>query len=145
MNLIAMIPLASAVRNATIVGAMSMVVVESTFNISYTNDAMMIGMDIRNENWAAWSRFVPVNKRVDIVVPLRDMPGMTAMNWVKPTSSAERYPMSRSRGFIKLVQNNSIAVNIKVIGNMRYVNVLVMKSLNNNTNDTVTRVEIINK
>jgi len=50
---------------------------------------MIIGMDIRKENSAAVSRFVPVASSVEIVVPLRERPGITAMNWVMPTATAD--------------------------------------------------------
>ena len=84
MNLIAKIPLIVAATNATTVGQTSKATAAPMSSNSYTNEAIIIGIDIKNEYSAAFSRLVPVASIVDIVVPLRDNPGMTAMPWAMP-------------------------------------------------------------
>ena len=79
MILMAKMPLISAVINAMEVGRISSCKVSFADINSYTKDAMIIGIDIRKENSAAVSRLVPVSNMVEMVVPLRDKPGITAM------------------------------------------------------------------
>ena len=149
MNFIANIPEISAVTKAKIKGSAGPSVGLGLEINSYTKAAIIIGMLMRNENSAARSRFVPVANAVLIVKPLRENPGTTAIPWASPVDNAEMYVISLSSGnkdlsLIKVVEKRTIAVIINVIGRMRAVNVLSIKSLNNKTNPTVTIVARIN-
>ena len=147
MNLMARMPLMVAAMNATTVGATSRAGVApdaAMFKTSNISDAMIIGIDMRNENSAAASRLTPVARRVEIVVPERDRPGTTARNWVKPTVIADGIlTLPFLRGFINVVAYRTIAVSKNVIGRMRYVKVLSIKSLKSTTKMQVTAVAMM--
>jgi len=59
---------------------------------------------------------VPVTSKVDIVVPLRDSPGITAMPCIIPTAIADLYVISFSFGLTIVAAKSIIAVTMKVIG-----------------------------
>jgi len=79
INLIAKTPLISATTNAAAVGKASICNLPPLEINSYKNDAIIIGIDIKKENSAAFSRSVPIASIVEIVIPLRERPGITAM------------------------------------------------------------------
>ena len=103
----------------------------------------MTGIDIKNEKVAADSRLTPVAKIVDIVVPLRDKPGTTAIPWAIPTAIADLMPTSRSLLGMKFVKNKMTAVARNENGKILYVNVRSMTSLNATTMPHVMAVAII--
>ena len=70
----------------------------------------MMGIDMRNENSAALARFVPVARRVDMVVPLRERPGTTARAWAIPTEMADGYVTARAEGLMNEVRKRIMAV-----------------------------------
>ena len=122
MNFIAKIPDVNAATNASASGIMFGPSDGDGFEInSYTSAAMIMGMLMRNENSAARSRFVPVNIAVDIVNPLREKPGTTAIPWARPVKNAEVYVIgwfgsNDLFGLINVVENNNIAVIMNVMG-----------------------------
>jgi len=75
---------------------------------------------------------------VEIVVPLRDSPGTTAIPWAMPTIIADLMPTSFFDGFIKFVRKSKIAVTINENGSILYVNDLSMMSLK-----IITRPQVI--
>lgn len=85
---------------------------------SYKKDAIIIGIDMRKENSAASSFLTPERSRVEIVVPLREIPGTVAINWVKPTIADEVKPTSRVEDLMKDVEKRIIAVNRKAKGSI---------------------------
>ena len=93
MNLQAKKPLAKAARNPSTSArgptpAPKEPLPVATF-IKSRNCSPIMGMrTIRNENWAMPLRSTPTRSPVAMVLPLREMPGTTAMAWATPTVSA---------------------------------------------------------
>ena len=57
-------------------------------NNLYADANMMTGTDIRKENFAASSRFIPRNKPAVIVTPDLDVPGIRANTCARPIINA---------------------------------------------------------
>jgi hypothetical protein len=150
MNLIANIPEINADMNATVVGKISMAGISPDLKQSinsYNNDARIIGMDIKKEYSPAFSRSTPHAISVDIVVPLRLKPGMTAMNWATPTVEARGRLTSPAVVFVaprptKEVKNKIIAVVKNENGMTRYEKVRSRMSLNKTTKMHVIAVVV---
>lgn len=81
----------------------------SSFKFS-TKPPAMAGMDMRNENSAAFSAFTPLTRPAAMEDPLREMPGRMASAWPIPIHSELLTPMLAVLFFTILGTNNNAAV-----------------------------------
>ena len=75
-----------------------------------TKPPAMAGMDMRNENSAAFSAFTPLTRPAAMVEPLREMPGRIASAWPIPIHSELLAPMLAVLFLIILGTKSSAAV-----------------------------------
>ena len=61
-----------------------------SLTVSYAPAAAVIGVAMRKLNRAADSRVSPTNRPVEIEIPERLIPGMSASAWAQPMISARR-------------------------------------------------------
>ncbi len=110
--------------------------------ISNSIEPRMTGMLSINENSALSSLFAPLRTAAQIVVPLRESPGKTAMPCARPTQTEFLKPNGEPRFLAKYsVKISRSAVSMKHTGSSSPPNELSKNSLKANTTTSVRSVE----